>query len=152
LDLDDTLVRVVGDAPGRYVSIEDSLKVSHRVRELRDGRKVVLTERVHEFLEWAQKLFEISVCSLGEQSYVDMVVSVLDPNRTMIRGLSYSARGEYLYITQQSKNQKYPPKDLKTLFPFCLSNIETEFPVDPLILDDNVTMWIREQQDNIIVY
>lgn len=65
LDLDDTLVRAVGDTPGRYVTQVDSTKVSNRVRNLKDGRKVVLTERVHEFLEWAEKLFEISICSLG---------------------------------------------------------------------------------------
>ena len=39
--------------------------VPHRVKELRDGRQVVLTDYVNEFLEWAQNYFEISVCSLG---------------------------------------------------------------------------------------
>lgn len=37
----------------------------NRVAVLRDGRRVVMTERVHEFLEWAQNYYDISVCSLG---------------------------------------------------------------------------------------
>lgn len=37
----------------------------NRVVALSDGRRVVLTERVHEFLDWAQNFYEISVCSLG---------------------------------------------------------------------------------------
>lgn len=150
LDLDDTLVKVVGDAR-QYISKSDSEKVGDRVRELKDGRKVVITERVHDFLEWAHRLFEISVCSLGEQSYVDMVVAVLDPNRNLIRGITYSARGEYQYITEQSLNPKEPPKDIKALFPYCIDRNITDFPIDPIILDDNVGMWQRDQQDNIIV-
>lgn len=39
--------------------------VLYRVKQLQDSRRVVLTERVHEFLDWAQNFFEISVCSLG---------------------------------------------------------------------------------------
>lgn len=42
-----------------------STVVPNRVRRLKDGRQVVLTEHVEEFLEWASKLYEISVCSLG---------------------------------------------------------------------------------------
>ncbi|KAF9199209.1 hypothetical protein BGZ49_010710, partial [Haplosporangium sp. Z 27] len=98
LDLDDTLVRLVGSERTRYVSETDAAKVPSRVRKLRDGRQVVLTEYVEEFLEWASKLYEISVCSLGEQSYVDMVADVLDPMRTRIRGMRYSARQEYDYL------------------------------------------------------
>ncbi|KAF9155974.1 hypothetical protein BGX20_004339, partial [Mortierella sp. AD010] len=98
LDLDDTLVRLVGSERTRYVSEADAAKVPSRVRKLRDGRQVVLTEYVEEFLEWASKLYEISVCSLGEQSYVDMVADVLDPMRTRIRGTRYSARQEYDYL------------------------------------------------------
>ncbi|KAF9343945.1 hypothetical protein BGX26_004993, partial [Mortierella sp. AD094] len=98
LDLDDTLVRLVGSERTRYVSETDAAKVPARVRKLRDGRQVVLTEYVEEFLEWASKLYEISVCSLGEQSYVDMVADVLDPMRTRIRGTRYSARQEYDYL------------------------------------------------------
>ncbi|KAF9333888.1 hypothetical protein BG006_002998, partial [Podila minutissima] len=98
LDLDDTLVRLVGNERQRYVSETDAATVPHRVRRLRDGRQVVLTEYVEEFLEWACKLYEISVCSLGEQSYVDQVADVLDPMRTRIRGTRYSARQEYDFL------------------------------------------------------
>lgn len=65
LDLDDTLVRLVGEGNERYVKEADIPKCNNRVAVLKDGRRVVLTERVHEFLEWAQNLFDISVCSLG---------------------------------------------------------------------------------------
>ncbi|KAF8923494.1 hypothetical protein BGZ58_002894 [Dissophora ornata] len=98
LDLDDTLVRLVGNERSRYVSEVDAAKVPARIRRLKDGRQVVLTEYVEEFLEWAAKFYEISVCSLGEQSYVDMVADVLDPLRTRIRGTRYSARQEYDFL------------------------------------------------------
>lgn len=65
LDLDDTLVRLVGEGNERYVPEIDIPKCKDRVAVLKDGRRVVLTERVHEFLEWAQNLYDISVCSLG---------------------------------------------------------------------------------------
>ncbi|KAJ3083463.1 hypothetical protein HK102_001059 [Quaeritorhiza haematococci] len=150
LDLDDTLVRVVGNEPGRYVPESALPFCKHRVRELKDGRRVVLTERVHEFLKWSSRYFELSVCSLGDQPYVDMVVSVLDPNRSTISGIQYSARGEYLHIIQ-SANPRRPPKDLLSLYAFCAVTNPNSAPVDPLIVDDNVTMWPVDQQDNIIV-
>ncbi|OAJ43609.1 hypothetical protein BDEG_26953 [Batrachochytrium dendrobatidis JEL423] len=150
LDLDDTLVRVVGNAPGRYVPESEVPLVMHRVRDLHDGRKVVLTERVHEFLDWAQKYYEISVCSLGDQPYVDMVVNVLDPSRTVIRGIAYSARNEYMYISQ-SWSSRRPPKDLLSLFPYCAEREPGLPTIDPIIIDDNVSMWPADQQDNIIV-
>jgi hypothetical protein len=65
LDLDDTLVRIVGEGNERHVPEADIPKCKNRVAVLKDGRRVVLTEGVHEFLEWAQQLFDISVCSLG---------------------------------------------------------------------------------------
>jgi hypothetical protein len=65
LDLDDTLVRLIGEKSDRFVKEADVHKCRDRVAVLKDGRRVVLTERVHEFLEWAHNLFEISVCSLG---------------------------------------------------------------------------------------
>lgn len=120
------------------------------MRELKDGRKVVLTHRVHEFLEWAQKYYEISICSLGDQPYVDMVVSVLDPTRTLIRGICYSARAEYEFI-QSSSQPKRPAKDLAALYPFYDITDELKFPLEPLIVDDNLRMWPHDQQDNIIV-
>ncbi|CAO3567537.1 unnamed protein product [Mortierella alpina] len=98
LDLDDTLVRLVGNERSRYVSETDAAKVPGRVRRLQDGRQVVFTEHVEEFLEWASRLFEISVCSLGDQTYVDQVTEVLDPLKTRIRGTRYSARQEYDFL------------------------------------------------------
>ncbi|KAJ3324958.1 Multiple epidermal growth factor-like domains protein 8 [Boothiomyces sp. JEL0866] len=154
LDLDDTLVRVVGNAPGRYVPEQDIEHVMHRVRELKDGRKVVLADRVHEFLNWASNLYEISLCSLGDQPYVDMVAQILNQESQIIRGgVAYSARGEYLYLTQNgsSPNARRPPKDLNSLFAFYTSKSEDVPFVEPLILDDNATMWPMDQQDNIIV-
>lgn len=65
LDLDDTLVRIVGEGNERHVPEADIPKCRDRVAVLKDGRRVVLTEGVHEFLEWAQQFFDISVCSLG---------------------------------------------------------------------------------------
>lgn len=65
LDLDDTLVRLVGEGNERYVPEVDIPNCADRVAVLKDGKRVVLAERVHEFLEWAQNLYDISVCSLG---------------------------------------------------------------------------------------
>lgn len=111
---------------------------------------MVLAERVHEFLAWASKLFDISVCSLGEQAYVDMIVQILNTEQPVIRGgVSYSARGEYLYISQ-SANPKRPPKDLNSLFAFHALK-SSPIPLEPVILDDNASMWLADQQDNIIV-
>jgi hypothetical protein len=121
------------------------------VRELKDGRKVVLTERVHEFLQWATKFFDISVCSLGDQAYVDMVVQILNSEGPVIRGgVNYSARGEYLFLTQQPTIRK-TPKDLNSLYAFYHVKDSLTVPIDPIILDDNATMWPAQQQDNIIV-
>lgn len=65
LDLDDTLVRLVGEGSPRFVPEADLPQCQDRVAVLNDNRRVVLTERVHEFLEWAQNLYDISICSLG---------------------------------------------------------------------------------------
>ncbi|KAJ3004030.1 UNVERIFIED_CONTAM: hypothetical protein HDU68_005371 [Siphonaria sp. JEL0065] len=177
LDLDDTLVRMIGNEEGRYVpphlaqlgwciqyfgldSILTNLySVPERVRSLTDGRRVVLTERVEEFLQWAQRYFEISVCSVGDQPYVDMVIAVLDPQTTTIRGQGSRARADYRHI-QGTSMAKRPPKDLDSLFIFpqrsngggegCPPAFSGPF-VEPLVIDDNVGMWPVEQQDNIIV-
>ncbi|KAF9186837.1 hypothetical protein BGZ50_002247 [Haplosporangium sp. Z 11] len=131
LDLDDTLVRLVGSERTRYVSEENAAKVPKRVRTLRDGRQVVLTEFVEEFLEWASKLYEISVCSLGEQSYVDQVAEVLDPMRTRIRGARYSARQEYDFLNASPSTAAHtasagPPGDAITNGT-SVSNVATSF-------------------------
>ncbi|KAI8579531.1 hypothetical protein K450DRAFT_241442 [Umbelopsis ramanniana AG] len=152
LDLDDTLVRLVGNETGRYVP-EDQLHLCQdRVRTLRDGRRVVLTDHVHEFLDWAKNYYDISVCSLGDQNYVDMVVSVLDPAHSRIRGIYYSARSEYEYICKSSDARR-PSKDLLALYAFCAVNDKAPgcgFSL-PLIVDDLTHMWPVDQHDNIIV-
>ncbi|KAJ3403384.1 hypothetical protein HDU80_004237 [Chytriomyces hyalinus] len=153
LDLDDTLVRMIGTEEGRYVPPAQAMLVPDRVRPLADGRKVVLTERVEEFLQWASKYYDISVCSVGDQAYVDQVIAVLDPSRSIIRGVGYSARAEYMHI-QGTSMPKRPPKDLESLFVYPTRARDVMFTgalVEAMIVDDNVHMWPLEQQDSIIV-
>ncbi|RKO94369.1 hypothetical protein BDK51DRAFT_13590, partial [Blyttiomyces helicus] len=126
-----------------------------RVHTLQDGRKIVLASRVHEFLSIAQQSYDISVCSLGEQSYVQQVVTLLDSGRTLdppqpwIRGLAYSARGEYLHIASSPQPNR-PPKDLACLLPFSCVEHEGGVGLEALILDDNAGMWPAEQQGNTL--
>ncbi|KAF1802727.1 hypothetical protein FB192DRAFT_1282243 [Mucor lusitanicus] len=151
LDLDDTLVRIVGEGNERHVPEADIPKCKDRVAVLKDGRRVVLTEGVHEFLEWAQQFFDISVCSLGDQTYVENVVKVLDPQGVCIRGINYSARSEHDYI-KRSPDPGRPPKDLLALYSFCAlkdKSLGSSFQL-PLILDDETRMWPADQIDNII--
>jgi len=158
LDLDDTLVRIVfsGDMSQRSVPLAQTAQVPHRVKVLRDGRRIVLAEKVHEFLDYISRYYDITICSLGDQPYVDMVVQVLDPfrsdpTRSTIKGIAYSARGEYLHIAQSS-TPKMPPKDVKSLFPWtALSEADHLVRMDPIIVDDNVHMWQAEQRDSVIV-
>jgi len=151
LDLDDTLVRYLPDPEmAEYIK-----KTPHRVKTLRDGRKIVLVEKVHEFLDWAQRYFEISICTIGDQNYLEMVLQILDPNRTRIKGTIYSARYEYESILRSSNPQR-PAKDLGSLFSYCVTRNENRNQPGtgnslPLILDDNITAWPIEQHDNIIV-
>ncbi|KAI8639866.1 hypothetical protein BD408DRAFT_349057 [Parasitella parasitica] len=151
LDLDDTLVRIVGEGNERHVPEADIPKCRDRVAVLKDGRRVVLTEGVHEFLEWAQQFFDISVCSLGDETYVENVVKVLDPQGVRIRGINYSARSEHDYI-KRSPDKGRPPKDLLALYSFCAikdRSLGSSFQL-PLILDDETRMWPVDQIDNII--
>lgn len=88
----------------------------------------------------------------SDQNYVDNVVSVLDPQRTRIRGLHYSARFEHDYI-KRSHDTNRPPKDLRALYPFFALNTRSlgcGYAL-PLIIDDETRMWPSEQHDNIIV-
>lgn len=41
------------------------MEVPERVRMLGDGTKVVVASKIEEFLDWACRKFEISVCSVG---------------------------------------------------------------------------------------
>ncbi|ORX87665.1 hypothetical protein BCR32DRAFT_227797 [Anaeromyces robustus] len=150
LDLDDTLVRYLPDPEiAEYIK-----KTPHRVKTLKDGRKIVLVEKVHEFLDWAQRFFEISICTIGDQNYLEMVREILDPTHTRIKTI-YSARYEYESILRSSNPQR-PAKDLGSLFSFCVTRNENRNQPGtgnslPLILDDNITAWPIEQHDNIIV-
>jgi hypothetical protein len=136
-----------GDQSQRSVPHNQAALVPQRVKQLRDGRRVVMAERVHDFLAWyfnhshsrAQQFFEISICSLGDQSYVDMVVSILDPIRSTnpaqstIKGMCYSARGEYLHL-MQSNSPRTPPKSVQSLFPWtATAGSEKRIRLDPLI-------------------
>lgn len=88
----------------------------------------------------------------SDQNYVDMVVAVLDPTRTRIRGIYYSARQEYEYICK-SHDPRRPSKDLLALYAFCAlkePGVGAGFTL-PLIVDDLTHMWPSEQHDNIIV-
>lgn len=131
--------------------------VKDRLRTLRDGRRVVIADKLEAFLEWAQKYFEVSICSLGDQTYVDMVVNVIDPQRTRIRGPSYSARQEYSYLmSAELQNEdrmrlirKRPPKDTRALYSFC--EFPGEISLEPLIVDDNMKWWNQDQWDSVIV-
>ncbi|KAI7866756.1 hypothetical protein BDF14DRAFT_1996313 [Spinellus fusiger] len=152
LDLDDTLVRLVGENDRRHVPERELHMYGERVAVMNDGRKIVLTERVKEFLEWASNLFEISICSLGDQQYVENVVSVLDPQRRFVHGILYSARSEYDYI-QRSMEQNRPPKNLMALYAFCELNdrsLGSGFTL-PITIDDEERMWPPEQRENIIM-
>ncbi|KAL1922653.1 uncharacterized protein VTP21DRAFT_10192 [Calcarisporiella thermophila] len=158
LDLDDTLVRLVGNSQDRYVKEHEASLVQDRVCDLGDGRRVVMTERLDEFLDWASKYYEISVCSLGDQNYVDMVCAAIDPHHNRIRGINYSARQEYEYIQRTAPHgagtdrPSRPPKDLLALYTFCtLGNSPAQNYCLPLIVDDMTSMWPPEQHDNIIV-
>lgn len=78
-------------------------------------------------------------------------MSVLDPQRTRIRGILYSARTEFEHI-KKSPDPGRPPKDLLALYSFCAlkdGSIGSSFTL-PLILDDETRMWPLEQHDNII--
>jgi hypothetical protein len=87
----------------------------------------------------------------SDQNYVENVVNVLDPQRTRIRGILYSARSEHDYI-KRSPDPGRPPKDLLALYSFCAlkdKSIGSSFSL-PLILDDETRMWPTDQHDNII--
>ena len=89
---------------------------------------------------------------LSDQTYVENVVNVLDPERTRIRGILYSARFEHDYI-KRSPDSSRPPKDLTALYPFCVLKeraLGCGFTL-PLIIDDETRMWPSDQHDNIIV-
>lgn len=85
-----------------------------------------------------------------------MVVDVIDPERTRIRGPSYSARLEYSYLMnadiKEDKQRliwKRPPKDTRAIYSFC--EFPGDIPLEPLIVDDNLKWWNQDQWDSVIV-
>jgi len=71
--------------------------VSSRIRTLKSGKTVLVGEGLNDFLTWAGKRFEISICSLGEQTYVNEVAEAIDPTGANIRGAKYSCRKYFEY-------------------------------------------------------
>jgi hypothetical protein len=141
-----------------HLDAEGELK---RLRVLNDGRMVLLAGDAIEFLTWAKDYYEVSICSLGEKSYVDQVVKLLDPDHTLIVGEVYSSRDEYTYLQQHPNDKHRPPKDVASIFPFGLGEagaVEGEAEaaamvpdIRPLIVDDSWKVWPVEQQDQIII-
>jgi len=117
LDLDDTILRAVGDEGVKKVSERDAQsgififcpkpigphlafmcaeELRGRVRHLsRRNYTVVLADGLDQFLSWASEKFEISLCSLGEKDYVDAVYEELNKSGPRVVGLAYSARFIY---------------------------------------------------------
>ncbi|KAJ3297822.1 hypothetical protein HK104_000076 [Borealophlyctis nickersoniae] len=176
LDLDDTMVRVVGNTE-RYIP-EDQLPLGKgtfqyctadhlfssltdkktkptvdptRIRYLRDGRRIVLAEHALEFLAWAEQFYDICICSIGDQDYVHQVVQVFNDAHHCIRGISYSARSEYDHHVRLGRRQP-AAKDLRSLYPYYGVQIPNanRVPIEPLIIDDTPNVWPTEQHDNII--
>ncbi|KAI9088842.1 hypothetical protein DFS34DRAFT_585718 [Phlyctochytrium arcticum] len=177
LDIDDTLVRAVG-AENKYVKAEHvALLPPSRLANLRDGRQIVLASSMLRFLDWAREKFEISICSIGDQDYVNQIAEFLNrgvlpgaPPR--ITGVTYSARPEYEHLKQvhgqdkelQDKSGKGalpPPKDLRSLYGFWhVHDMEKGKPVAPsdgfgfgleaLIVDDNPLAWPKNQLPHLI--
>ncbi|KAI9138098.1 hypothetical protein BKA69DRAFT_1021640, partial [Paraphysoderma sedebokerense] len=123
-----------------------------RMRSLPDGRKVVLTRGVHEFLNWCKDKFEVSICSLGDPTYVNAIKQILDPKGDTIQGIVYSA----LPPTKSkiTVSLEIPPKNLDALFPFCHvkdPHFQGHGYTLPLILDDRIDTWPVQQQNNVIL-
>ena len=124
-----------------------------RMRILPDGRKILLARDSIKFLTWAKTFFQLSICSLGEKSYVDQVVEILDPNGALIDGEVYSSREEYTHLQRSQRERLYPAKNMYSVFPFGIDDeAGVKFPdIRPLIIDDTCNVWPADQQDHIIV-
>lgn len=90
LDLDHTLVhgRSTKHAEG-IESNDDALKNDHsnvyRIKTGRSQMDVAVRPGVTEFLRSLSKIFEMHVFTLGTREYAHKVVSLIDPDNTMIR-------------------------------------------------------------------
>ncbi|TPX66336.1 hypothetical protein SpCBS45565_g04488 [Spizellomyces sp. 'palustris'] len=133
LDIDDTILRAVGPEPKALSPAQVPLLLESRVVTLRRGMQVVLSSSVIAFLDWAKEKFEISLCSIGDQEYVQQVCEILNDvpsgSAPRITGTAYSARGEYEHLKQmqvrkasepssRDKGSLPPPKDLASLYGF----------------------------------
>ncbi|KAI8995128.1 hypothetical protein BC832DRAFT_536024 [Gaertneriomyces semiglobifer] len=170
LDIDDTLLRIVGNNSAKYIPTERLAEVDpSRILKLRDGRQAVMATGLLQFLDEMKMRYEISICSVGDVDYVEQVREALEmirPNgEPRFMGVIYSARDDWLYF-QVEKNVnpfEIPPKDLRNVFAyydvalqdsqFVLedTSIRPIFVLDPLIVDDCPAAWNREQQANVVM-
>ncbi|KND03393.1 uncharacterized protein SPPG_00881 [Spizellomyces punctatus DAOM BR117] len=180
LDIDDTILRAVGPEPKALPREQVPLIPESRVVTLRRGMQVVLSSSVIAFLDWAKERFEISLCSIGDQEYVQQVCEILNDvpagSALRITGTAYSARSEYEHLKQmqgrksaepssRDKGALPPPKDLASLYGFwhlweeeqkgALPKEEGEgygygFGLEPLIVDDSRMSWRKDQHSHLI--
>jgi hypothetical protein len=166
LDLDDTLVRIISDEKGiDAVPTQIAEQYPERIRALKDGSRVMIAEGAEEFLDWAKQKFELQVCSVGHEEYVNAVTQVLNDNKERFFGQPYSARAEHNFLTARQQAQPNhegkkppPPKDLESVFAYCrfpFTTVAKQFIGQayqmPLIVDDQTHSWPESQHDNIIV-
>ncbi|KAJ3368072.1 hypothetical protein GGF31_006905 [Allomyces arbusculus] len=172
LDLDDTVVRVGPRAGTRLAPAAQA-----RAHRLPCGKTIVVASHVHRFLAWAATKFEVSVCSLGEQLYVDQVCQVLDPHYQWITGPRYSARQEFNWVSKHGRDHaavlRRPVKTVAAMYAFAAAHPFHAHEVNvggtatndarallavasaglalPLILEDQYRPWPRSHHDNIIL-
>ncbi|KAJ3352301.1 hypothetical protein GGF32_003832 [Allomyces javanicus] len=171
LDLDDTVVRVGPRAGTRLAAAAQA-----RAHRLPCGKTIVVASHVHRFLAWAAAKFEVSVCSLGEQLYVDQVCQVLDPHHQWITGPRYSARQEFNWVSKHGRDHaavlRRPVKTVAAMYAFAAAHpfhapevtvgtttsdarallaVASAGLALPLILEDQYRPWPRSHHDNIIL-
>ncbi|RKP14818.1 hypothetical protein BJ684DRAFT_5419, partial [Piptocephalis cylindrospora] len=141
-----------------------------RIRMLPDGRRIVVAPGVDAFLDWAKIKFEMSVCSVGDSTYVQDVCGVLDARCNRLSNIRHSARAEHHYLDRKLRNLRNqnrpsltrdglppPPKHLGTLYPFVHmpacgpKSTAGHWYGLPLIMDDQTRSWPPDQHDNIVV-
>ncbi|ORZ41030.1 hypothetical protein BCR44DRAFT_103739, partial [Catenaria anguillulae PL171] len=98
------------------------------------GKSVIVSSDAPKFLAWAATKFEVAVCSLGEQMYVDQVCGLLDPDGSKITGPRFSARQEYNYVSKNGADRaavlRKPVKSLAAMYPFAASHHDNIILVD----------------------
>ncbi|KAI9224683.1 hypothetical protein BC828DRAFT_343602 [Blastocladiella britannica] len=118
-----------------------------RLHRLPCNKSVIVASDAHRFLAWAATKFEVAVCSLGEQLYVDQVCAVLDPAGTLITGPRFSARQEYNWVSKNGTDRaavlRKPVKTLASMYAFAAPH--------PLHSDDQYRPWPTSHHDSIIL-